>query len=242
MKPVCLLVLFSATVFAQQPAPAPSMQAESSGKCSPNILSNQGRVQFVCNATMDTATAAKIVSLLNRILQQESDSGGNAEVNSKLDEILGFLRTEAQAREPRQLPGDQLEAVRRALSTRPAKIWIWYSGQDGEAYQLAKQISEILVDSHWTLKQPITGMMLLVEGGGPLPYGIEVKYRGEKPLPGARVTFDSSTPWGVLCGVLMHFFPQDVYLDPEPNLDADIIWLSVYPNPKSKPATMPTSK
>lgn len=238
MKPVCLLVLFSASVFAQQPAATPSMQAESSGKCSPNILANQGRVQFVCNTTMDTATAAKVVSLLNRILQQQSDGGGDAKVNSKLDEILGFLRTEAQAHEPRQLPNDQLEAMRQTLSMHPTTVRIFYSGQDGEAYQLAKQISDILVSSHWTLKEPVTGMMLLTEGGAPPPYGIKLTYRGEKSLPDTRVHWDTSTSWGVLCAVLSHYFPEEVYLDPEPNIEANLVQLFVYPNPKSKPATM----
>jgi hypothetical protein len=218
------------------------MQAESSGKCSPNILSNKGTVQFVCNTTIDTATAAKIVVLLNRILQQKNDSGGEVDVNRKLDEILGFLRSEAQAHEQRQLPSDQLNAVKQALSAHPAKIWIWYSGQDGEAYQLAKQISEVLVSSGWSLKEPLTGAMTFVEGGGPPLYGIEVRYRGQPPpTPGARLPFDSSTSWGLLVGVLSHFFPDTVYLSPDPTMDTDLIHLHVYPNPKSKPAP-PNSK
>ena len=231
------MVLSTALVYGQQ-AP-PSIQAQSSGKCSPNILSNKGRVQFVCNAAIDAATADKIVVLLNRILQQQNDGGGEADVNRKLDEILGFLRSEAQAHEQRQLPSDQIEAVKQYLSTRPAKIWIFYSGQDGEAYQLAKQISDVLVSSGWSLKE-LTGATFLVEGNGPPLYGMEVKYRGEKAPPGTRVHFDGSTPWGALVGVLSHFFPETVYQTPDPNIAADLIELTVYANPKSKPAAPPS--
>ena len=88
MKPLWLIVLLTTLAGSQQAGknPTPSMQAESSGKCSPNILSNQAQVQFVCKATMDTATAGKIVALLNRILQQQSANSDETEVNRKLDE------------------------------------------------------------------------------------------------------------------------------------------------------------
>lgn len=242
MKPILVLFLFTAVVYSQQPAPAPSIQAESSGKCSPNILSNKGTVQFVCNTSMDAATAAKIVALLNRILQQESGSDGQAETNHKLDEILGFLRSEAQIHEQRQLPSDKIEAIKQYLSTHTAKISIFYSGQDGEAYQLAKKISEILVSSGWSLKDPITAMMLFPGGGAPPPYGLEVKYRGEKVGPNVGVHYDSSTPWGVLTGVLVRFYPESFHLTPDANMDADLIQLYVYPNPKSNPAASQSSR
>src|SRR5271166_3516939 len=109
MRYFIFVLLSTALTYGQQPSP--SIQAQSSGKCSPNILSNKGRVQFVCNAAIDTATADKIVILLNRILQQQNDGGDEAEVNRKLDEILGFLRSEAQAHLQRQLPSDQMGAV-----------------------------------------------------------------------------------------------------------------------------------
>jgi hypothetical protein len=63
MKLAFLVILaFGLSAFGQRPSP--TMEAQSSGQCSPNILSNQGKVQFTCNAAMNTTTANKIVSLL----------------------------------------------------------------------------------------------------------------------------------------------------------------------------------
>jgi len=58
--------------------------------CSPNVISNQGTVEFTCNAAIDKATAIKIVSLLNQILRKQ---GSPDSANQKLDEILDFLRS-----------------------------------------------------------------------------------------------------------------------------------------------------
>ncbi|MBZ5688817.1 MAG: hypothetical protein LAP86_27725 [Acidobacteriia bacterium] len=238
MKTICLLLLMASLGYAQQ-ATKPSMQAESAGKCSPNILANQGQVRFVCNASMDRVTAAKIVTLLNRILQQQGTNEGNGEINAKLDEILGFLKREAEAHEQRQLPIDQLEAVKQLLSAHPAKIRIFYSQNDSEAYQLAKQISEILVGSGWTLTEPVTGVLSFVEGGAPPLYGMSLAYRGDKPeRPGAQVHIDPSTPVGVLTNVLMHFFRDGFVVDPAPTNSDEFLQLIVFPNPKSKPPSV----
>ena len=235
MKTVCLLLLMASLAYAQQ-ATKPSMQAESTGKCSPNILSNQGQVRFVCNTSVDDATAAKIVTLLNRILQQQGNGRGDAEVNNKLDEILGFLRRQAEAHEQRELPSQQIEAIKQALRTHPSKILILYAQQNEEAYRLAKQIGDVLADSGWTLIQPITGMVSFSTGGGPM-YGMEVQYKGEKVEAAARVHYDASTPWGVLTGVLSHLFPEAVYLTPGPDFEPGLVHLQIYANPKSKEVT-----
>ncbi len=75
----------------------PSVQATSSGVCSPNVVSNQGPVTITCNAAMDKATVTKIVSLLNRIVREE---GSSDEVNRKLDSILEFLQTNVNPNKP----------------------------------------------------------------------------------------------------------------------------------------------
>jgi len=230
MKAVCVLILLATSACGQQQS-APAIHAESSGKCSPNILSNQGTVQLTCTAVMDKATADKMVGLLNQILQRQG-SGGEADVNRKLDEILDFLRTAAQEQAPRQISSDHLEDVRQLLETHPAKVWIFYSGQDTEAYQLAKQVQDILVSSHWTLKEQVTAAMLMVGSGAAPLTGIEIRYRGERAPPGTRVSYNATTSWGVLCAVLAHYFPDQIALTPQPDFDADLIQLWVYPKPK----------
>jgi hypothetical protein len=233
VKNVFLLIAVASTVYGQNQVPP--MQAESSGKCSPNILSNQGRVQFVCNAEMDKATAAKVVALLNRILEQQQKKG-DAEVNDKLDRILEFLRNEAKLHEPRQLPSDQLEAVEQLLSTHPTTFQIYYVLQDGEGYQLAKQISDVLVRSHWKPKEPVAGVMIPSEPSGPF-YGMSLGYHGDKPAhPGDRVQMNPDSPEGTLTKVLMELFPDDFVVDPRPTTEPGIVYLTVFANPKSKPA------
>ena len=233
MKTICVLLFATGVLWAQQQPATPSIQAESSGKCSPNILANKGEVRFVCNATMDGATAAKIVTLLNRILQQQSTNESGDEINKKLDEILGFVRRQAEAHEQRRLPNQQIEAIKQTFRRHPSKILILYIQQNDEAYRLAKQIGDILASSGWTLIQPVSGMMSLSEGGGPM-YGMEVQYKGEKVEAGAGAQYDGSTPWGVLTGVLTLFLPQPVYLTPSPGFEPDVIHLIIFANPKSK--------
>ena len=74
MKKLLLLhlITFSFAVLAQQPAVNAEMSP--AGVCSPNIISNQGPVTITCNTAIDQATAAKVVSLLNRILRDEGAS------------------------------------------------------------------------------------------------------------------------------------------------------------------------
>jgi len=71
---------------------------------------------------MDTATAAKIVSLLNRILQKQTAAANDTEANQKLDQILEFLRDEAQAREPRHLTEAQRQVLIATLSSAPNQV------------------------------------------------------------------------------------------------------------------------
>jgi len=98
MKKLLLLhlITFSFAVLAQQPAVNAEMSP--AGVCSPNIISNQGPVTITCNTAIDQATAAKVVSLLNRILRDEGASSD--EVNKKLDSIMEFLQSTVNPNRP----------------------------------------------------------------------------------------------------------------------------------------------
>jgi len=87
---VLFLVFIGIAAVAQEPS---NIQAETSGTCSPVVQSNRGKVQITCNAALDKATVAKVVSLLNKILQKTNDSDTTTK---KLDDILEFLRTHTQ--------------------------------------------------------------------------------------------------------------------------------------------------
>ena len=109
MKPALFLFLvIGMPTFAQKPTAV----ADSTGACSPNIISNQGQVQFTCNAPLDADTARKIVSLLNQILKKEnSATDPSAGTNQKLDQILTFLQNQAQ-----QVQALQQQAYQRHLT------------------------------------------------------------------------------------------------------------------------------
>jgi hypothetical protein len=93
MKPIlCTILVLSVTAAYGQHQPA--VEAESTGACSPNILFNQGKVDFTCNVAMDKATVARIVSLLNQVLKNQDSP---TSVNQKLDQILEFLQTHTQS-------------------------------------------------------------------------------------------------------------------------------------------------
>ncbi len=84
------IFLVASTLAASAQKAAPSVQASSSGVCSPNILSNKGPVTITCRTAMDKATVTKIVSLLNQIVDRQNSSN---EINTKLDSIMEFLQS-----------------------------------------------------------------------------------------------------------------------------------------------------
>jgi len=90
MKLSFLFILALAMSFAvAQKQPSPTVEAQSSGECSPNILANQGRVEFTCNTTMDKETAKKFASLLSQLLRKEDNSATTVEeMNRKVDKLL----------------------------------------------------------------------------------------------------------------------------------------------------------
>jgi hypothetical protein len=82
------LLLIPTAGFCQE-VPKPSVQADSSGACSPNIIANEGRVQITCNTAIDQETLKKVLSILNQVLRKQNDS---SVTNQKLDQILALLR------------------------------------------------------------------------------------------------------------------------------------------------------
>jgi len=86
-----IILLFAMSAIAQPPSR--TIEAQSSGECSPNILANQGKVEFTCNTSLDDATAKKIASLLNQLMRREGNSANTVqEINRKVDELLDFVK------------------------------------------------------------------------------------------------------------------------------------------------------
>jgi hypothetical protein len=179
-----IVLMLAAPIFAQQPA---SIDAQSSGECSPNILSNQGKVQFTCNASIDAATAKKVVSLLNQVLHKEGSAVNSTdEANRKLDELLGFARVQFQ--ESQQLAAGfqelQLQVQQRHLSEEqrikllsllkvPAPQELYFvSAPDAETTYFGNDILSALDSAGWkvvphppnwgTIEHQGVGMFILV--------------------------------------------------------------------------------
>ncbi len=134
----------------------------------------------------------------------------------------------------RKLSVENASRLASAVTAHTATILILYAQQDEEAYEVAKQIGDVLSVAGWTLKQPVTGTTRMREGGGPL-FGMLLGWNGERTLAGSPVHLDSNTAWGSLGLELWRDFPEEFYVQPSPNTD-DLIVLYVYANPKSKPA------
>ena len=101
-------------------------------------------MQFTCNTSMDAATAKKIVSLLNQILQKEGNATNpTEEINHKLDEILGFVRSQQQ----RHLSVQQITAIKSSAQSLCAilpLINITAPNGDQEAQRYAYDFVEAL--------------------------------------------------------------------------------------------------
>ena len=150
------------SAFAQQQFS--TVEAQSSGECSPNILANQGKVQFTCNTPMDPPTAKKIVSLLNQILQKESSTTNpTEEINHKLDEILGFVRTQMQESQrlaagvqelrqqvqQRNLTEDQKVKLTSLLKAAAPQELYFVSAPDAEATYFSNELLSVLDSAGW---------------------------------------------------------------------------------------------
>jgi hypothetical protein len=139
-------------------------KVQTSGSCSPNILSNQGQVQFTCNTSVDTVTAEKIVSLLNQILKKENNSTGiPVSSDRKLDEILQFLQTQAQQSqkleagvqelqqqtEQRHLSEDQKTNLISLLKTEGPQEFYFITATDPETTYFSNEILDALQSAGW---------------------------------------------------------------------------------------------
>ncbi|MGA2426374.1 MAG: hypothetical protein ABSG07_20425 [Terriglobales bacterium] len=149
-----VILAFCLSPFGQQ---APTIEGQSSGECSPNILSNQGKVQFTCNTSMNTATANKIVSLLNQILQKESSTtnpttNSTEEINHKLDEILDFVRNQA-----RHLSEDQKTKLASLLKAAGPQEFYFVSAPDAETTHFGNEILTVLDSAGWKVVPHLAG-------------------------------------------------------------------------------------
>ena len=157
---VILGLAMSASAQQQPATPA----AQSSGACSPNILSNQGKVEFTCNTSIDAATATKIVSLLNQILQKEGAARKPIdEVNIKLDEILAFLRSQAQQSQKmaagieriqqqiqeRHLSEYQKFMFASILKSYAPKEFYFLCAPDAETTHFADEVLDVMESAGW---------------------------------------------------------------------------------------------
>jgi hypothetical protein len=173
------------SAFGQQQSP--TIEAQSSGQCSPNILSNQGKVQFTCNAPMDATTATKIVSLLNQILQKESGATNpTGDINNKLDEILAFVRTQGQESQrlaagvqelqqqikQRHLSESQKAKLASLLRADSPQEFYFLCAPDAETTYFSNEILNVLESAGWkavphppnwgTIERSGVGVLILV--------------------------------------------------------------------------------
>jgi hypothetical protein len=181
-----MIFLFAISAYGQQQSP--TIEAQSSGECSPNILSNQGKVQFTCNTSMDAATAKKIVSLLNQILQgEDSTAKPTREINDKLDEILGFVRTQTQESQQlaagvqelqqrvqqRHLSADQKSRLVSLLKVAAPQELYFLCAHDAETTYFSNEILSVLDSAGWkavphppnwgTIEREGVGILILVQ-------------------------------------------------------------------------------
>jgi hypothetical protein len=175
------IFFFIPTMSFCQEVPTPSVQAKSSGTCSPNIIANRGIVKFTCNAAIDEGTAQKIVSVLNQVLRKEKDSAG---MNDKLDQILALLQTQAHETEQlrselhdavppdRTLTNKQASAVARVFGTFPSTVKVVVKTPDGnsEAQRYAQQFQDIANQT----KKAGNPVVILGMFWRPIPVGLYV--------------------------------------------------------------------
>lgn len=171
MKILSLLFLVAVTAVAQQPTvpEVSNPQAETSGTCSPIFQDNKGKVDFVCD-TMDKATVAKIVSLLNSILKNTND---RTDTDKKLDDIMDFLQKRLPA--DWHLTPDQKESLRQIATSLPSNIHVQIVRVDEtnsidfglEIYQIFEPLGKATLSTgfSWT--------------GGGVPHGVLVLIRGK---------------------------------------------------------------
>ena len=157
-----ILLLTVPLAYAQQQLA--SIEAESTGTCSPNILSNQGKVEFTCKTVMDNATATKIVSLLNQVLKHQDNS---ISINQKLDQILEFLQTHTQNAYDRvvwySFDGMQKKVVSKGGTETNAIV----GGSSAEAF---KEMQNLQTERNWSALLAVCQKAIAEERGWATPY------------------------------------------------------------------------
>lgn len=189
-------VILGITVSAFGQHPPQSFHTQSSGACSPNIISNQGLVQFTCNTSIDAETSKKIVSLLNQILKKEGGATNTeAEINHKLDEILSFVRSQT----PRRISDEEKVSVSACLSKYPGKVNVAAITNSPEAYRFAQDWYEIFKNAGWTIKDNMIHNFVI---GGGMFTGTQIGFRGEWIDTTKQYRIDENSPEASLVGCL----------------------------------------
>jgi hypothetical protein len=158
-----IILVFVMSAFAQQPSP--TLDAQSSGECSPNILANQGKVEFTCNTSLDKDTAKKLASLLSQLLRKEGNSANTVEeINRKVDELLDFVKKQTPV--PRRLtPSTKTELI-NCLKKKPGRFTIGALQGDGEAYKFAEDWREVFLSAGWEIEHTDIPIQIFMIGGG----------------------------------------------------------------------------
>jgi hypothetical protein len=174
------VLVFVTSAFAQQSAPA--IKAESSGECSPNILANQGKVQFTCNTSMDKDTAKKLASLLSQLLRKEGNSANTVEeINRKVDELLDFVKKQTPV--PRRIPSQAKTELIDCLKKKPGRFSIGAIADNGEAYRFAEDWHEVFISAGWQIEHKDIPIQIFMIGGGTWS-GVQYKVHDSSTVQG----------------------------------------------------------
>lgn len=180
-----LLLLLCSSAHAQQTI-AP-IDAKTSGACSPNIIGNKGEISITCNGITDEKTTTKLIAILNVILRKQSDP---KRMESKLDEILAFVRNQSQETAAVKAGIDRLasrdhyrplaeatkatvvEGIKHVVikyGNTPIVVSVYAEIGSQNRQQVAKELSEVLKLSGVQVEGPQYGSTYPSTGAVPLP-------------------------------------------------------------------------
>jgi hypothetical protein len=131
---------------------------------------------------------------------------------------------------PRTLSPEQVTQFVSLVKRAPGKFSITYSQNDEEAYSVAKQIGDALVQGGWTSTAPLAAAITVTPTGPPLR-GIMVRWKGDALIPGKMFSISLDEPAGCLMQTLETFFPKGVIPNRNPDNDGEQIHIWVEPNP-----------
>jgi hypothetical protein len=189
-----IVLVFAMSAFAQQP-PSPTVEAQSSGECSPNILANQGKVEFTCNTSLDKDTAKKLASLLSQLLRKEGSSANTVEeINHKVDELLDFVKKRTPV--PRRLPPQTKTELIDCLKKKPGQFSVEAIADNGEAYQYAEDWREVFLSAGWEDEHKNIPIQVFMIGGGTWS-GIQFKVHDASSVQGQIAVAEGSPEQGM---------------------------------------------